>query len=179
MGREIQASGQSLKEAPARVSQPRRRFWLPFSAGRIWVIILLFGTTVFVMGMALDWFLVHQTGLRPLVAALILNAMFGVVAGVLVYRLVAFERDKYNRILERLQVVDEMNHHIRNALQVISFSAHAASSESELSEIRNAVTRIQWAVREILPKVEPEFSSFEGPAKPGDAGSDLNTSAQK
>lgn len=179
MGCEIQASGQSQNETPARMSQPRRRFWLPFSAGRVWVILLLFGTTVFVLGMALDWFLVHQTGLQPLVAALVLNALFGVVAGFLVHRLLAFERDKYDRILKRLQVVDEMNHHIRNALQVISFSAHGASSESELSEIRNAVTRIQWAVREILPKVEPEFSPFEGPAKPADARPDLNTPAQK
>ncbi len=161
-------------QAPVRVSQPRTESWLPISAGRIWVTIVSFGVAVFVIGLALDLFLIHQKGLRPLTAAAILNAFFGVIAAVLVHRLLAFERDKCNRMLERLEVVDEMNHHIRNALQVISFSAHGGSSESELAEIKKAVTRIQWAVREILPKVEPEFTVFEKSTTTNEVDRDQN-----
>lgn len=166
MGQPSEGSGQSCQtQLPARVSEPRSRLMLPFSNGRLWTAILLFGLTVFVVGMALDLFLIHQRQLRPVAAAAILNAFFGVLAAFLVHRVLASEREKCNRILDRLQVVDEMNHHIRNALQVISFSAHSASTESELSEIKDAVTRIQWAVREILPRVEPEFATFEGSAR--------------
>lgn len=161
MGHQAEGSDRSCHGLAARVSEPRIQSWLPISVRRIWVTIVLFGLAVFLLGLTLDLFLIHQKGLRPLTAAAILNAFFAVVAALLVHRLLAFERDKCNRILDRLEVVDQMNHHIRNALQVISFSAHTASTESELSEIKNAVTRIQWAVREILPKVEPEFAVYE------------------
>ena len=62
-----------------------------------------------------------------------------------------------------LETIDEMNHHIRNALQVISFNSQA-TGEAKLAEIDQAVERIHWAISEILPKVEPEFTGFEGPA---------------
>lgn len=175
MGHQDERTGQSFRdESPVRVSQPRAQTSLPISSRHIWTTMVLFGMMVFVVGLALDLFLIHQRGLRPLTAAAILNVFFGVLAGSLVYRLLAFEREKCDRMLERLEIVDEMNHHIRNALQVISFSTHGTSTEPELSEINNAVMRIQWAVREILPRVEPEFTSFERSAKPKPPDSPAN-----
>jgi two-component sensor histidine kinase len=77
------------------------------------------------------------------------------------------DRKERVRVIERLATIDEMNHHIRNALQIISFNAHGESSETELAEIRQAVTRIQWSLNEILPKVEPEFAPFDRSAAHG------------
>jgi branched-subunit amino acid transport protein len=152
-------------DQPVRVSSSRRRSWFAINPNRIWLTILLFGIAAFLVGLALDVFLIHQKGLRPIAAAAILNAVFAVFAALLVHRLLAFERERSNRMLRRLEIVYEMNHHIRNALQVIAFSTHGGSTNSELAEIDRAVTRIQWAVREILPKVEPEFAPFEGSAR--------------
>ena len=55
---------------------------------------------------------------------------------------------------------------IFKALQVIAFNARPATrNDTELAEINQAVNRIQWALREIVPKLEPQFTPFEGSAR--------------
>lgn len=50
-------------------------------------------------------------------------------------------------------IISELNHHIRNALQVILSRADLAiHSLPELEDIIAAVNRIDWALREILPR---------------------------
>ena len=46
-----------------------------------------------------------------------------------------------------------MNHHVRNALQVISFAGYSTDSEQQLEHIRQGMNRIQWALQEVLPKL--------------------------
>jgi hypothetical protein len=43
-----------------------------------------------------------------------------------------------------------MNHHIRNALQVISAVASGDLTEKP-ARVQEAVRRIEWALREVLP----------------------------
>jgi hypothetical protein len=52
---------------------------------------------------------------------------------------------------DRLRLIAEMNHHVRNALQVIYASAMCSSDKRHLDKIGAAVDRIDWALREILP----------------------------
>lgn len=50
-------------------------------------------------------------------------------------------------------IIAELNHHIRNALQVIISRADVAiHGVTELEDIFSAVDRIDWALREILPR---------------------------
>lgn len=51
----------------------------------------------------------------------------------------------------RLHVIAEMNHHIRNALQVILFHSASAPNEEAVKEMKESIQRIQWALREVLP----------------------------
>ena len=46
-----------------------------------------------------------------------------------------------------------MNHHVRNALQVISLSTFSTADQAQIDTIKPSVNRIQWALREILPKM--------------------------
>jgi signal transduction histidine kinase len=55
----------------------------------------------------------------------------------------------------RLQVISEMNHHIRNALTAISLSAHLIPNQQSVRVIQESVERIEWALREILPRERP------------------------
>jgi hypothetical protein len=49
-------------------------------------------------------------------------------------------------------VISELNHHIRNALQIIvNHTEIEIHNLAELDDIRDAVSRIDWALREILP----------------------------
>jgi hypothetical protein len=45
----------------------------------------------------------------------------------------------------------EMNHHIRNALQIIIYTASNANDRDGVDKIRDAAKRIEWALREVLP----------------------------
>jgi hypothetical protein len=51
-------------------------------------------------------------------------------------------------------VISQMNHHIRNALQVIVYRLDPGTRDSEeLCEVQASVDRIDWALREILPSL--------------------------
>lgn len=72
----------------------------------------------------------------------------GIIAGLLIYRL-EYNRAKY--LTEKLKTIEMMNHHVRNALQVIVDSVYLHGHGEQLAEIQNSVKRIDWALREILP----------------------------
>ena len=71
-----------------------------------------------------------------------------IIAGLLVYRH-QHNRSKY--LNEKLKTIELMNHHVRNALQVIVDSVYLHGHAQQLDEIQNSVKRIDWALREILP----------------------------
>jgi hypothetical protein len=79
------------------------------------------------------------------------NALTGVVAGLLFFSLSNNERQRRQLVRERLNTIAEMNHHIRNALQVISYASAAESPAESVDMIRSSVERIEWALREVLP----------------------------
>jgi hypothetical protein len=67
---------------------------------------------------------------------------------------VVYENRRRKRIQERLDIIAQMNHHVRNALQLISLSPHAQQREENIALIQQAVERIEWALREVLPGSE-------------------------
>jgi 1,2-phenylacetyl-CoA epoxidase catalytic subunit len=77
--------------------------------------------------------------------------MVGLVGAALVYVLSLRERQRQQYVECRLRVIAEMNHHIRNALQVITFYTHKGQKQEV--GIVEAVERIQWALREVLPQL--------------------------
>jgi len=78
------------------------------------------------------------------------NALTGVVAGFLFFSLTNNERLRRKLVRERLSTIAEMNHHIRNALQIITYATAAGNDES-VELIRSSVERIECALREVLP----------------------------
>src|SRR5262245_59167030 len=70
------------------------------------------------------------------------------VVGLFVYR---YERGRARYLRERLKTIELMNHHVRNAMQVIIDSVYVHGHAQQLAEIQNSVKRIDWALREILP----------------------------
>jgi hypothetical protein len=62
-----------------------------------------------------------------------------------------YEMRRKRRMQDRLQIIEQMNHHVRNALQLISLSSHANERDEHLRMVAQAVERIDWALREILP----------------------------
>jgi light-regulated signal transduction histidine kinase (bacteriophytochrome) len=80
------------------------------------------------------------------------------VAGALVF---AYELHRYNAMLRQMRIIAEMNHHIRNALQPILYSAYLKEQTQQIRMIEQGTERIQWALREILPGQFQETPSWK------------------
>jgi hypothetical protein len=114
------------------------------------------GFSVFGLGVLLDHMLVYF-GINGLTAA-IDDLLIGMVAGVLVF---GYELHRYNAMLRQMRIIAEMNHHIRNALQPILYSAYLKEQAQQVRMIEQGTERIQWALREILPGEFQETPSWK------------------
>jgi hypothetical protein len=80
----------------------------------------------------------------------------GIVAGGLFYQLARHEKAQREAMRARMITIAEMNHHIRNALQVIrglsAFPPDPSHKDEQIQLINESVERVEWALREVLPK---------------------------
>jgi len=104
------------------------------------------GCGIFVLGVSLRT-LLDSWGVTG-VAAAIDDMLIGVLAGVLVF---AYERHQHKIIHEKMRVISEMNHHVRNALQPIMYSPYLKEQAEQVRIIQEGTRRIEWALREVLP----------------------------
>ncbi len=54
----------------------------------------------------------------------------------------------------RMRMIAEMNHHVRNAMTAISLSVYAQNDPQLEKTTREAIQRIDWALREVLAHPE-------------------------
>jgi hypothetical protein len=111
---------------------------------------------VSVLGFILDHVLVKE-GLPRFDMLIISNGLTGIFAGGLLYQLAREEKASRELVRARIKTIAELNHHIRNALQVIKFlggQQRTGLDAMQLQLINDSVDRIEWALREVLPKYE-------------------------
>ncbi|MGA8301514.1 MAG: hypothetical protein WB817_18680 [Terriglobales bacterium] len=86
---------------------------------------------------------------------LVAEALSALIVSCLIARLAYMARKQQQLTIARMQVIAEMNHHIRNALAPISLSVDAIENQQLIRVISDGVERIDWALREILPRETP------------------------
>ena len=106
------------------------------------LVSVLFAVAIFCLGIAVDR-LVAVSGW----VAWLDDAAAAAAIGLLIY---LFERHREQVLLERLQTIALMNHHVRNALQVLAYSQYERDRTRQAQIIRDAILRIDWALKEIL-----------------------------
>ena len=135
----------------------------------------LLAIVVSAIGVLLDRLLLKE-GLPRYGMLIISNSVTGLFAGGLFYQMAREERAHRELVRARMKTIAELNHHIRNALQVIKFwgaQQRPALDAMQLQLINDSVDRIEWALREVLPRydvesrvVQIEDSSRAEPAGP-------------
>jgi len=105
----------------------------------------LLGFGLFVLGAGLQGMLEHRGFAR--VSVYLDDLVLGVLAGLMVF---AYEHRRSRELRQKLAVISAMNHHVRNALQTISYVPYTEQAKQMLL-IQQSVNRIQWALNEILP----------------------------
>ena len=142
---------------------PWQRFRLLMLTHHVWLISGVIGVVMFISSLGLDLLLLKYE--RAPLALVASNSLVGLLAAVLVFTLLAYGRAQRRRIEQRMEALQEVNHHIRNALQALAFAAAALKDRKESAAISDAIARIHWALSEVLPRVEPAYEPFEGSAR--------------
>jgi signal transduction histidine kinase len=116
---------------------------------------MLTGFAFFFLGSLSDVWLQQHVASRSV--AIMDDALVGIGAGLLV---LLYERRQRQNMIRKLEVIRMMNHHVRNALQVISAASSVSEREELAKNIHTAVERIEWALREVLPGQREDISSL-------------------
>jgi hypothetical protein len=138
------------------------KLWLLMLTRNLWLIAAGIGIVMFVGSLAFDLALLRH---EKTLAIVISNGLVGLLAATLVFTVLAVGRQQRRRLAERMDAMNEVNHHIRNALQSLAFTAAALKGTKNAEAIGEAVQRIQWALHEVLPKVEPTYEPLQGSAR--------------
>jgi hypothetical protein len=117
----------------------------------LFALLVVLGVSL--IGIILDWLLVKE-GLPRLDMIIFSNGLTGLFAGGLFWQMAREAKASRDLVAERMKTIAELNHHIRNALQVIKFLGMKRSGLDavQLQLINDSVDRIEWALREVLPR---------------------------
>lgn len=117
----------------------RNSYWL------IAVLAVLIGLLSITSSIALDW-LIHNL-VRPVYASDILEgAVAAVVSGAIMVRMQSRRRE----LLSRIQIVEDVNHHVRNALTAITLSSSLRRDPELNAQVKEACDRIDWVLNSAL-----------------------------
>jgi hypothetical protein len=114
------------------------------------VLVVAIAIAVAIVGIAFDRMLVHE-GVPRYDLMAIADLLTGIVAGAFFWQARRRERERRRFVRDRLRTISEMNHHIRNALQVISYYSEKQQDQKAVEMLGQAVNRIEWALSEVLP----------------------------
>lgn len=123
------------------------------SPQRIWLFSFALGAVVFAATSLVHW-LVYGLLLREHGIRVVGPVAAGGVTTLLFHRLLHTQREARLAALGRFRIIAEMNHHIRNALQTISYQRYVSNSQAEANRVKEAVERIEWVLKEIVPNMQ-------------------------
>jgi hypothetical protein len=126
---------------------------------------LVTGGVLFLLSIAIHFLLLK---LRIPAAATILDDLAIAVLGALLFFFYVSAislNQEYKRAKERIILIAELNHHIRDALTVIQCSGGIADENDRTHCVQEAVQRIDWVLTDLVPTIgsakKPRFYSPE------------------
>jgi hypothetical protein len=130
------------KRVPPEITQRRLRLERLSAA-------LLIGALLFAVSYFTDWALFWLN--IPGVSTLANNIVIGACAAVAAYIWVKYEAERQSRAREKMILVAELNHHIRNAVTLLGQSAALEDGPDKLRLMDEAVDRIDRVLTELVP----------------------------
>jgi hypothetical protein len=162
-------SSQTLLVYRASAKQRIESFLGSISDSRLHTMAAAVLAGVFLVAFTLGFTeLLQQWNPNGLLGDLFEAIIAGTLATVLVWLLFDIARTRRQRLMAYVQQVADLNHHVRNALQVIRFQAAISKDESEaVARINEAITRIDEALRQMYPLiVDQDPTMVDGVPRP-------------
>lgn len=114
-------------------------------------VALTLGAFVGFVNWGLDEVLISVAGHGHRTYMLFVDVITGCFAALAIFAVMYWARERKLRMLGKLEQVGEINHHIRNALQMITLANHDKCDPAMYQIMRDAVERIEWTLQEYLP----------------------------
>jgi len=123
------------------------------------------GAFIFLSGGVLDWFVTLQY--LPRISLMLAGAAVALAVGLLVFQILSDIQQRYQAMVDRLRRIVELNHHIRNALQVIAYHNVPERTELAIQQVNAEIVRIESVLREVSAALgeHAEFPSARRPTK--------------
>ncbi|HEV2646317.1 MAG TPA: hypothetical protein VGU46_08145 [Acidobacteriaceae bacterium] len=115
-----------------------------------WFVILVamaIGLLTIATSLGLDW-AIHGDFRRIYASDLLESIAASLLSGIALVRL----QQRRRELLVRLQIIEDVNHHIRNALTGVTLSASLNEDIDLNGRIRDACDRIDWVLSDVLPQ---------------------------
>jgi hypothetical protein len=117
----------------------RNSYWL------VILIAVLIGVLTIVANVAMDW--VTKGILRGMLPSDVLDAAAAAaLSGSVLIRMQSHRRE----LLTRMQIIEDVNHHVRNALMAITLSSSLRQDPELNAGVRDACGRIDWVLNNVL-----------------------------
>lgn len=129
------------------------RFRVWSASPRVKVVSLGVGLVSFLVTEIIHFLLVPDLGRHW--ERLLAEGVSAIIVVLLTARLMHAANQRREAEQLRMQVISEMNHHIRNALQAICITAESTQNQQCIRVISESVDRIEWTLREILLRRKP------------------------
>jgi signal transduction histidine kinase len=142
------------------------------------ILSALFITAV---GLLFDRLMLHE-GISRISVMVVSNLLTGIVAAGLFLQIKRNAEEKQRLWEQRVQKLADMNHHVRNALQVLAYYASQTDDSRAAKLIKESIQRIEWTLIEVLPRgweldrlrkvspiVDPAQASSVFPPEPPDS----------
>jgi hypothetical protein len=137
------------RSPPPGVALFTSRMWIDrknlFVNARIFLLALVVGFVIAGCGFAVDRLVHHASRLYAS------DLYTFVIACVLSYLLMMYEKRRRKMLERRMMIAAEVNHHIRNALTAVVFSASVQNDPGLQSVLKDATARINWVLTTVLP----------------------------
>lgn len=93
-----------------------------------------------------------REGISRIDLLIVSNLLTGIVAAGLFLQIKLRAAEKQRLWEQRVQKLAEMNHHVRNALQVLAYYASQTEDDRAAKLIKESIQRIEWTLIEVLPR---------------------------
>jgi light-regulated signal transduction histidine kinase (bacteriophytochrome) len=127
---------------------------------RAYITSLAAGAGTFLFVILIVHGLLTSMGLRA-EATYLDDSLVGIAIFLLVLALEAHHETEVRAERERALLSLGLNHHIRNALQTIVYVSSSVQDEHQAQLLRDAASRIEWAVREVPKQAQADETPGE------------------
>ncbi len=145
-------NGAILPPNPPEQANPLQHPWVYRARpAQIVAVSMLAGIALwlFVSSMDLLWARYNGSATGPMFSV---DVLAGMAFSAVLLRLLWSQRVCHRKFVDRVAIIGDMNHYVRNALERIELAAHVRNDARLIAEVREAAAQIQWALAEVLPR---------------------------